>query len=186
MTTGKFKTIVTTAEVEHIEAIIKIAEYCGLTVWTYRDYHDEICRTDCLAFVGAADSPHQDLQDETTLGFIVSRLIKSEDYLQSQILPHEKSLEENSERFDQSAECEILNIGVLPTAQKKGIGQSLLDAVIAECVRRKVKFIWLEVRERNDKALKFYRKNNFVVVRRRKSYYRNPVEDALVMKAELS
>ena len=42
-----------------------------------------------------------------------------------------------------------------------------------------------EVRESNEIARKFYRKNDFIDVAIRKNYYRSPVEDAIVMLRSL-
>lgn len=72
-------------------------------------------------------------------------------------------------------ECEIIMIGVIPSARQQGIGQKMLKELIL-----KGKKIFLEVNEKNEAALRLYRKEGFKEVGRRKKYY-NGQEDALLM-----
>ena len=173
---------------ECIAEIIQIAECCDLSAWTFGDYLDEINRADSFGFVQTENK----IEDESNIlnqsrgiaGFILARLIKNSDnYLTNYSLNEEAGI--NSLQHLQYTECEILNIAVRPTAQKRGIGQKLLDSVFEVCFRQQVRYIWLEVRKNNENAITFYRKNNFQPVYTRKNYYRDPVDDALVMKAEL-
>jgi len=46
------------------------------------------------------------------------------------------------------------------------------------------KEIFLEVRKSNQRAQAFYKKEKMAVIAERKSYYHNPVEDAIIMKRE--
>lgn len=74
-------------------------------------------------------------------------------------------------------EAELLNLAVRPEARRRGVGRALL-ALLAG---RKV---WLEVRASNEAAIRFYQSQGFRVYGRRKSYYRNPEEDAVLMARE--
>ena len=47
-----------------------------------------------------------------------------------------------------------------------------------------MKDIFLEVRESNQVAINFYKKNNFKQISIRKGYYSDPTEDAIIMKME--
>lgn len=80
-----------------------------------------------------------------------------------------------------TSSVEILNIGVLPEERKKGIGNALLRKALELGREKKAVECWLEVRFSNLGAQKFYQKNNFQIVGRRKNYYQNPVEDAILM-----
>ncbi len=82
-------------------------------------------------------------------------------------------------------ESEILNIAVHPNFQRKGMAQELFDTFIMFCRRKEIKKIWLEVRFSNLKARTFYEKNGFKEMYRRKNYYTNPPEDAVIMCFEL-
>ena len=79
-------------------------------------------------------------------------------------------------------EAEILNVAVSPGMRGHGIGGRLLDAALAEVEKRGAQSIFLEVRLSNKSARALYESRRFVDVSRRKGYYRNPSEDALVMR----
>ena len=77
-----------------------------------------------------------------------------------------------------AGETEILNLAVAPPFRRRGIGKALVDAA---CVQPADFF--LEVRRSNQRGISFYRKCGFHPAGQRKDYYRDPVEDALVMTA---
>lgn len=78
-------------------------------------------------------------------------------------------------------EIEIFNIAVLPDFRKQGIGRKLFETILELAVDRGCRECWLEVRESNLAARRFYEKLNFQNVGRRKNYYQFPVEDALLL-----
>lgn len=78
--------------------------------------------------------------------------------------------------FDNSDSLEIMKIGVLPGVRQRGIASLLIDEV-----KRKDRDIFLEVRENNMSAIKFYEKNSFAVVGKRKNYYSDTGESAILM-----
>ncbi len=82
-------------------------------------------------------------------------------------------------------EAEILFIGVDPKLQNRGIGKILLDKIVKNALLCGAKKIWLEVRQSNDKAIEFYKKNNFLYIQIRKNYFHDPPENALIMKRDL-
>ncbi|MFZ5624895.1 MAG: ribosomal protein S18-alanine N-acetyltransferase [Gemmatimonadota bacterium] len=82
--------------------------------------------------------------------------------------------------------AELLNIAVIPTHRRRGLGQALLDELLAELVRREVEEVFLEVRESNAAAQELYRRNGFHVAGQRRRYYRKPTEDALVLRLDLA
>ena len=74
---------------------------------------------------------------------------------------------------------EILAIATVEKYRNKGIAQELLDKI-------KTKDIFLEVRESNQTAINFYKKNNFKEISIRKNYYSEPTENAIIMKLEVN
>jgi [ribosomal protein S18]-alanine N-acetyltransferase len=78
-------------------------------------------------------------------------------------------------------EAHVGNLAVDPAERRQGVAQMLLDDLFEAAQSRKLRRVTLEVRETNEKARKFYYKNNFIDVAIRKNYYRNPTEDAIVM-----
>jgi ribosomal-protein-alanine N-acetyltransferase len=78
-------------------------------------------------------------------------------------------------------EMEILNLAVEPAGRRQGIGGALLDNALAFGRRSGARRAFLEVRESNRGARRFYERHEFAVIGRRPRYYRDPIEDALVM-----
>lgn len=82
-------------------------------------------------------------------------------------------------------EAHLGNLAVHPSERRSGVGQQLLDDLLETAREKGVGRITLEVRESNQIARKFYYRNEFIDVAMRKNYYRNPVEDAIVMLRSL-
>ena len=82
-------------------------------------------------------------------------------------------------------EAHLGNLAVHPAERRSGLGQLLLEDLLREAERAGVVRITLEVRESNEIARNFYKQNHFIDVAIRKNYYRNPVEDAIVMLRSL-
>lgn len=79
-------------------------------------------------------------------------------------------------------DSEVLNIAVDLPFRRAALGAKLLDATLDEANRRGATMTFLEVRESNDAARRLYRSRGFEEISRRKNYYRDPVEDALVLR----
>jgi ribosomal-protein-alanine N-acetyltransferase len=79
-------------------------------------------------------------------------------------------------------EADVLNLAVSPAERGRGLGGELLDAGLAAVIDRGAREIFLEVRESNMAALALYGSRGFAAVSRRNRYYRNPVEDALLLR----
>jgi ribosomal-protein-alanine N-acetyltransferase len=78
-------------------------------------------------------------------------------------------------------EAEILNLAVDVSQRRRGIGSRLINEAVAECKAAGVKKLFLEVRESNEAARSFYARMRFREAGRRRGYYREPIEDALVL-----
>ena len=74
----------------------------------------------------------------------------------------------------------ISNVAVASEARRRGIADALLDALAAR-TKDTLAFLTLEVRASNAPAIALYKKHDFSVVGRRKNYYEQPQEDALLM-----
>jgi ribosomal-protein-alanine N-acetyltransferase len=64
----------------------------------------------------------------------------------------------------------------------KRVGRLLLEQCLEVARQRRLARIFLEVRHSNHRAIRFYRRNRFRIISRRKNYYRDPSEDAWVME----
>jgi [ribosomal protein S18]-alanine N-acetyltransferase len=79
-------------------------------------------------------------------------------------------------------EGEIANLAVAPDRRRHGIGRRLLDHAVTEAIAAGARSLYLEVRESNVAARALYGCRGFAAVGRRPSYYKNPVEDALLLR----
>lgn len=78
-------------------------------------------------------------------------------------------------------EVYITNVAVSQKHRRKGMGEKLINSLISLCESENAEFITLEVRESNKPAINLYKKMNFKDVGKRKNFYENPKEDAILM-----
>jgi ribosomal-protein-alanine N-acetyltransferase len=78
-------------------------------------------------------------------------------------------------------EIHLMNIAVHPGMRKRGLGQLLMDKLFQTGVDEGVQKIWLEVRPSNEDARTLYTGMGFTEVGRRRRYYTDTGEDAIVM-----
>jgi len=81
-----------------------------------------------------------------------------------------------------AGEAEILQLAVLPSRQRQGIGSKLLAQGLRSLSRQRVRTCYLEVRRQNTGAFLLYRQAGFRRVGMRENYYRHPVDDAVIMQ----
>ncbi len=82
-------------------------------------------------------------------------------------------------------EGEILDLAVHPEERRRGVGKRLLETISRALGESGVRELYLEVRESNRPAIELYRARGFRPVGLRAGYYRNPPEDALVLRAAI-
>ncbi len=82
-------------------------------------------------------------------------------------------------------EAQVLNIATHPDFRKRGLGKEIVKTIIDYSKGRGAEYITLEVRENNIAAISLYKSFGFCEVGRLKQYYKNPCEDALILKLEL-
>jgi ribosomal-protein-alanine N-acetyltransferase len=133
--------------------------------WTERQYHEMFDQGESQRFILAAESStRSDPKGSSNvphrlLGFLVARHL--------------------------APEWELENIVVAPAVRRNGIGNQLLSALLAAARKAKSEPIFLEVRDSNTAARALYEKAGFVQTGRRKSYYANPAEDAVLYRLRL-
>jgi ribosomal-protein-alanine N-acetyltransferase len=85
-------------------------------------------------------------------------------------------------------EMHLLNITVAPSRQGQGWGHMMLDALSLLSRSQGAQWLWLEVRQSNQRALQVYERYGFRQVSIRKDYYpagRQQREHAVVMSLKL-
>jgi ribosomal-protein-alanine N-acetyltransferase len=137
--------------------VVEIEETSGLSRWGWDSYNAELSRPESIMLV--ARRPCPDAAGRWLYGFVAARL--------------------------SADELHINNIGVRDEARRHGLGGALLRKALGVGRRMGAGSAVLEVRAGNLPALALYGRRGFEVVGRRRNYYRNPPEDALVMRARL-
>jgi ribosomal-protein-alanine N-acetyltransferase len=137
--------------------VVEIEETCGLSLWGWEGYRAELERPESIMLV--ARMPAETEDGKRLSGFIAARVT--------------------------AGELHVNNVGVRPWARRRGLGSALLRATFERASQMGARAAVLEVRAGNTVAQSVYGRQGFVVAGRRRSYYREPVEDALVMTAPL-
>jgi ribosomal-protein-alanine N-acetyltransferase len=135
-----------------LREVVDIEETTGLNRWGYDAYRRELL-TNPHAVMSVARP--LDVSVHEVLGFVAAALL-----------------------YD---ELHINNIASRPEYRRNGIGRALLALALDEGRLRGATFCVLEVRASNLPAQALYETVGFYTSRRRKDYYRAPVEDALEM-----
>ena len=82
--------------------------------------------------------------------------------------------------------ADMMNIAVHPDYRKQGIAYNLVDKLIGLLKAKNVISLSLEVRVSNENAINLYNKMGFEIIGKRPGYYRNPREDAYIMRKEFA
>jgi ribosomal-protein-alanine N-acetyltransferase len=98
------------------------------------------------------------------------------------IVEHDKALVGYTVLYAVDVEAHIMNFAVSPAKRKQGFGRQLLAQAVAFLKENDISECYLEVREENRDAQRLYKNFGFEVIGRRKKYYSETGEDALVMQ----
>lgn len=138
--------------------VCQIEEMSDLSTWGWDAYHTELCSGhETIMLVARVDSAVHGVE---LSGFIVARLI--------------------------AGELHVNNVAVRPEFRRCGIGSSLLKATLVRAKQACAQVAHLEVRAGNEAAQALYGLCGFRFTGRRKDYYRDPTEDALLMSLLLA
>jgi len=141
--------------------VVEIEVNSGLSLWGWDAYHKELqSREDVIMLVartqpGAVETGVDPGNDRAVAGFIVARVV--------------------------AGELHVNNVAVRPEFRRQGIAARLVEAVLSQGRDNGARIAFLEVRAGNVPAQGLYRRCGFQVTGRRRRYYRQPVEDALLM-----
>ena len=135
--------------------VVEIEETTGLSLWGWDAYRAELYKPEAIMLVVRARAAGL----QTVVGFIAARM--------------------------NADEVHVNNIGVREEYRRKGLGGLLLGAALGDAAGRGATAAVLEVRASNLAAQALYARFGFRVAGRRKNYYRDPPEDALVMTRPL-
>ncbi|MDQ2975550.1 MAG: ribosomal protein S18-alanine N-acetyltransferase [Acidobacteriota bacterium] len=140
--------------------VVEIEENSGLSRWGWTAYYAELQGSNRnLMLVARVANSRPQRGSHNLAGYIVARL--------------------------GTDELHINNVAVREGYRRSGIGFELLTRILAEGKLLAVRTAFLELRAGNAAALALYEKCGFRVASRRRNYYSEPVEDALVMTIQL-
>ena len=80
-----------------------------------------------------------------------------------------------------AGESHIINLAVRPSHRQLGLGEFLLVCIVEASIGLKAHLVTLEVRVSNSPAQALYEKYGFIKCGRRKAYYLDNREDAVIM-----
>ena len=135
--------------------VVEIEETTGLSLWGWDAYRAELYKPEAIMLVVRA----RGAGPHGVAGFIAARM--------------------------SADELHVNNIGVRHGYRRRGLGGLLLGAALGAAAGRGAAGAVLEVRASNIAAQALYARFGFAVAGRRKNYYRDPPEDALVMTRAL-
>lgn len=141
---------------EDVPTIVGIDRLCSPLPWTDYAFVAELTNTIGCYLVAEALEPGG--ERGTILGFIGSQMIMDE--------------------------AHVTTLGVMPEWRRQRVGERLFAALLERAIARGCRRVTLEVREGNHPAQALYRKYGFMPVSRRRSYYSDNNEDAIVMWIE--
>jgi ribosomal-protein-alanine N-acetyltransferase len=133
--------------------IREIAIAANIDAWSVEDYRAEINRTGSYVLKAVVEGSMN--------GFLLARTVPGE-----------------SEKPD----VDLYNIAVRPDKLHQGVGSLLMTQLLTDLESTNVANIWLEVRESNVAAIRFYEKHGFIAELTRPNFYANPVENAVIMR----
>lgn len=81
-------------------------------------------------------------------------------------------------------ETDMMNIAVHPDYRRQGVAEALVTSLVAQLREQGSNSLTLEVRASNTPAQMLYEKMGFTLVGKRSNYYRNPKEDAYILRKE--
>ena len=83
-----------------------------------------------------------------------------------------------------SGEAELLRFAVSKEYRGMGLGNRLAELLVEAETNAETQSIFLEVRESNTPAIRTYRHAGFEETGKRRGFYQDPAEDAVLMRAE--
>jgi ribosomal-protein-alanine N-acetyltransferase len=137
--------------------VVEIEETSGLSRWGWDSYNAELSRPESIMLVARRPSP--DARGKYLHGFVAARL--------------------------GADELHVNNIGVREEVRRRGIGNVLLKRALGRGEALGARAAILEVRAGNAAAKALYESLGFEVLGRRRNYYHEPTEDALIMSKPL-
>ena len=148
-----------------------LADVAAMEKEMFSDAWSSEALTDCIRY------PYNHILLISTEGEIRS-LVSAEDVADSFVVGEEEQKTAGYLIYaDPTDEAELHRIAVCPEYRRRGLARKLMDELL-----RRAATVFLEVRAGNEAAIGLYTHSGFQEIDRRKNYYHDPEEDAVVMR----
>ena len=154
---GELKIVISKASLEDLEPILQIEQHSFSAPWSRKSFEAELLGNEFSVILTARFGDSSE-QASSLVGYICFWLV-----------------------FD---ELRFLNLAITPKWRRQGLGSQLVGRAIELGLSKGTERGLLEVRESNHAAQALYHKLGFRVYAKRKSYYTNPDEDAILMSLD--
>ena len=149
-------------EVDDIPQVVQMGQHYFAHPWTQEDYKKHYQEQDKIYLVCMQEKP-----------CMQENLCMQSDYVVA-----------SSVVWCSFDTADLCNIMVAEAYRRRGLAEQLLHQSFCLCRELGVERVLLEVRESNLPAIRLYEKLHFRQISMRRAYYRNPVENAVIMELE--
>jgi ribosomal-protein-alanine N-acetyltransferase len=164
---------------EQLSAVVELDQLCFGGLWTRSGYERELDSSSSQLLVLEAAIDDQESGFSRQSSEVLTQNLARADF---QTAPtSQNSLLGLGCFWSILEEAHITILAVHPDYQRQGLGQLLLYALLRDAKRRQLEWATLEVKPSNQAALSLYQKFGFTEAGRRRRYYKDTGEDALIL-----
>jgi ribosomal-protein-alanine N-acetyltransferase len=160
---------------QHLSAVLELDQLCFGGLWSQSGYERELASPNSQLLILEAASEKGDSGWETELPEVLTQTSHPTAPIPS------KALLGLGCYWSIVEEAHITILAVHPNYQCQGLGQLLLYALLRDAKQRQLERATLEVKPSNQAALSLYQKFGFAQAGRRRRYYQDTGEDALIL-----
>jgi len=161
-----------------VEAVLATErELFGATAWSAETFWSELAQADSRYYLVAEDAAAETVAEDAAASPADDAGAAADD-----ARPGQTGVLGYAGLMLSGSEADVQTIGVAARAQGRGLGATLLQALVDEALRRGAGALLLEVRADNEPAIRLYRRFGFEQLAVRRGYYQPGDVDALVMR----
>ncbi|HEY9613529.1 ribosomal protein S18-alanine N-acetyltransferase [Allocoleopsis sp.] len=164
---------------EQLNAVVELDQLCFGGLWTRSGYERELESPNSQLLILEAASEQGESGFQAPLSEVLTQNSPTAD---SETAPNRtNALIGLGCYWSILEEAHITILAVHPDYQHQGLGQLLLYALLRDAKKRRLEWATLEVKPSNQAALSLYQKFGFIEAGRRRRYYKDTGEDALIL-----
>ena len=164
---------------EQLDAVVELDQLCFGGLWTRSGYERELDSPSSQLLVLEAQPASKDSGYQGWSSEVLTQNSITADSLANP--NHQNSLIGLGCFWSILEEAHITILAVHPDYQRQGLGQLLLYALLRDAIQLKLEWATLEVKPSNQAARSLYQKFGFTEAGRRRRYYKDTGEDALIL-----